>query len=268
MKTAKQTKLEACFTGDDRYATAESVAAMPLVRTDAHRICFDPQLVCTDSIDRAKVKKYSSDIWRVIKRVTRHCGDAKYKLPPSPTTADRRYQREARERVRALAMANLRILLIADSEIGEPCLLTGGVLHFALGSSLKVTEDGLLTRFVGGTTRRPDNWYDRETKSGAAPFIDVTNLFWDQYLLYGMCAREGKFKEEYHRWDTVTSTSRRCACCGMWSYRRRQRTVTHVKHEESVLRRERVTVQTPVWEHQESRAHRNPYFRLVSRIED
>lgn len=267
MKTVKRGLSKAEMFGY-RYATAESVAAMPLVRTDAHRLCFDPSLVSTDSLDRAKVRKFSADIWGVIKRLTRHCGDDMYKLPATPTPADRRYQREAKARLRTLALADLRILLIADSEIGEPCLLTGGVLHFTLGRSNKVDEEGQLVSFVGATTRRPDRWHERKTKSGAAPFIDVTNLFWDQYLLYGMCAREGKFKEEYHRWDTVTSTSRRCACCGMWSYRRRQRTVTHVEHNESVLRRERVTVQTPVWEHQESQAHRNPYFRLVNRTED
>lgn len=250
--------------------THADLVALPVVRPNAHPICYNH----TDIDPARNPNKWSRDIWaHVIQRVIKNSGSDRFKLPASPTKDDRRRLTLAKHQMHARAMSHLRILMVADSEIGQPCLATGGKLYFALDKTIDA-EDNLLKGFTGSAVTHPARWHGRrfstDEQGTGVPYLDVTSTFWDQYLLFGRCAKsESGFREVNHNWEMVTKTSKRCTCCGMWSYRRRQRTVVeHARYKESKVRQERTIRQLPVWEHQQSHLHANPYFELVRQLED
>lgn len=245
--------------GHAGYATAETVAALPSTE-GLHLICRKPALVATDVWDDTQSRKYSSDMWRLIKKLRKHAASKLPPLPANPTPADRINLKLTKQNRDAWAIASIRWLLVADTAVGEPNLLTGSRIYGSLDYCQKTDSEGRLISIVGARAHRLDSW--GQTSMDHAEFIDVTDLFWDQYLKFGKCAKNSlNFKEVNHEWQQVTRTSKRCRCCDMWSYRRRQRTI--VSHSNSVHVQERTITQTPVWEHQVSHAYANPYFRLL-----
>lgn len=248
---------------NSRIVTPELLAKLnQLDVTGAHRICFNPSLISTDTTDKAKLTKYSADLWHAIKKVLKGDRPESWVLPANPTDADRQLLKQMRQHVKARTMRRIRWLLVADCEVGSPNLMTGSQIYLAIDHSMVVTEDGLLTSFHGATARRPDRIWEREFQL-PREFIDVTDIFWDQYLLFGRCAKNSMdFREADHNWKPVTRTSKRCACCGMWSYRRQQRTIVRfVKSERQP--QERTVTQMHLWEHQRSKAFTNPYYHLI-----
>lgn len=240
--------------------THEYVQALPSL-DHLHPICHDPKLISADRDGQ----KYSQEMWRLIQRALKWAKPQENKLvcAPNPTTYQRRIHREARKHVRTSMIGSLRWLLIADTNVGTPDLMTGGTLVCSLAGHEQVDEDGLLTRYVGAPARRLESFHERRVEP--CEFIDVTDLFWEQYLRFGRCAKNDMgFREVHHNWQQITRTSKRCACCGMWSYRRTQRTVVARKHDPF---QERKITQVPVWEHQVSKQYAtDPYLKRLRQL--
>lgn len=241
--------------------SVDRLATVPPVPADAHPICFNPSMVSVDTFSQAQNRKYSMEIWSVIKRVLRTVPN--FPLATTATAEEKKAHGLVKKLMKQKAMYGLRILMVADSEVGTPDLTTGFTLWFSLAKSQQVDEDGMLTHILGSPCRRAGQWYGRDVPN--LPYLDVTNVFWDQYVRFGKCARgDLGFREANHDWNDVTRTSKRCRCCGMWSYRRQQRTtVKSIYRDSAVRKQERTITQMPVWEHQMSRLYRNPYLRLI-----
>jgi hypothetical protein len=188
-------------------------------------------------------EKYSYNLWLVIQKWLTSC----------PTTASLRDMRDSlpandkrksvlldlMRRTKASRFDELRILLVADSELtGLENDLSMGSLWLAARDTISMSDTGVL-RFYGARANKLGSsaLMHRDFNSS---YVDVTDTFWRLYQQYGTCFLLG-MKMSNHRWQYITSSSRRCQCCGLWSYAGKNRTVVTLQQREITQVRE--------WEH-------------------
>lgn len=240
------------------YAVTVLDAALPIANT----VAYNPAVVKATKLR----EKYSVPLWDAVDAWLRRC-PFMADLQPSftlvtrhGTPSQKKLAKALRRELTAQRFAKLRVLLIADSEL-RPDIHLGGTLYLVTSYKVNQETNNLLTFHgvkMNHVEKAPERYEYRFSQAGndnkGWEFVDVTDRFWRLYLQFGNCIKSG-MAEHAHIWEQVTPTSKRCACCGMWSYRVGVRTVV----QRRAYLHAREIKQIPVWQHYTPRLLRRPW---------
>lgn len=254
MKSDKIQTLQAFFD----YAVTVLDAATPIANTVAYR----PAMVKETKLR----EKYSMHLWDAIDTWLRRCpvmADLQpwfARVTKQGTASQKKLAKALRRELVAQRFSKLRVLLIADSEL-QPAIHLGGTLYLVTTYKVNPETNNLLTyqgakmsRIEKASERHEYRFSQTGNDNRGWEFVDVTDRFWRLYLQFGNCVKSGMV-EHAHIWEQITSTSKRCACCGMWSYRVGVRTVV----QRRAYLHAREIKQVPVWQHYPPRLLRRPW---------